>query len=188
MTDEGIRYPKNAGVAKRIGEIQGKQYIPVRQLAESRRLRWWGMVLRMAPGAMVREVLLARIPKPPRTGWKGTMGMVSVLRRMAREAGLTDKDLWVRSRWGLARPKTERDEGDTSDEDTVLGPLPLPLRIDGDTTAGQAAGHQPALQQAQQAQQQSVTRKKGWTRGEARPSRSRVRRNRKDRKEKTQST
>ena len=67
MTEDGVRYPKNEDVIKRIGEVQGKEYVTVRRLAESRQLRWWGMVPRMAPGAMVRQVLLATIQKvnPP---------------------------------------------------------------------------------------------------------------------------
>ena len=105
-TDEGIRYPKNADVTKRISEILGTEYIAVRRLAESRQLLWWGMVLRMSAGAMVKEGLLSKIPKPSRLGWKGTMSLVAMLQKRAQEAGLTDKDLWVRSRWGMARPKT----------------------------------------------------------------------------------
>ncbi len=80
------------------------------------------MVKRKGTEAFVRRVMGARIEGPTRRGWRKSSGLVEVMEKRMRDAGLTEEDLWTRSRWSSAtvrevveseeddRPETQQEE------------------------------------------------------------------------------
>ncbi len=137
MTEEGIRYPKSEDVVAEVERMQGKKYDTLRMLVEWKQVKWWGMVQRMEETSMVRRVLMARMEGVARRGWKMSMGLVPVLRGRVQEAGLSSKDLWVRSRWG--KPKTLGEKEDGGDAEGVPRP-PSRWRTRGRADAAASSG------------------------------------------------
>ena len=102
MTDKGVRYPKNETVLAAATRAQGKPYVRIRKAVEKRQLVWWGGILRLGEGSLVRKWLLGTRRGRVKRGCKTGGYLVPRLKKRMEAVGLGMENRWERRRWTAA--------------------------------------------------------------------------------------